>query len=233
MIEIDMSDPDLGLGDNALEMATQSQRDLWTRGINPDGLDPFEAKILADTLAEVDAMSESELTELQRLGEGAEDGQAALDEWIDGLDDTQFSSTMAEASLYGDSAPDFLEFSRSINDTLAAMTDHEHVRQAEDADDRARRSGPHHNRRTAEETMARALGRYSNGTYVYGQATSADLASTMFAEDDFTTTLTAAPGEVVSELRYQLFGEGQPLARTYRQPLPPVGRLGAALGLKG
>ncbi len=204
------------------------------------GLDatPFEVGAVLDAAAEVDAEMEAGTW----AGAYDADAEAAAD-WAGSLTDEQFADLMSEyeadqalaghdgPELAGADAGNVVDLAGDISQIdamLAGMTDREHARQVQDADTRRRRSGPHHQRPTAEVTLANALDRVGRGTYVYGQ--SADLAN----DPDIDALFSAGPSlnalEIQDQMRYQLTGGARPQGRGEFRP--PVRDLARRIGLR-
>src|SRR6266702_4023405 len=70
--------------------------------------------------------------------------------------------------------------------TLSAASSREQQREAEDREDKARRSGPHHNRPSPEDRLARALDRISRGSFVPDPAITGEP-----IQDDLTARISA------------------------------------------
>jgi len=220
MRPLDLADPNLGYSDD-LEMAAPSGRlnslrdSAWSLGVAHLDPTPFEVSALIEALSEAD---DEELAGLEAEGRDAAGG------WSGATDDQQLADAMAEAAVYGDREPDFIRSMADLDRIMAGQSQREHTRQAENRAQRENRTP------TDEVRLSNAMARYDRGTYLPGQMTTADLAGTMF--DDLTAAA-ATSAEVISELKYQLFGEGQPLARTHRQALPHMSaRRLTQLGLK-
>jgi len=201
---------------------------------------PFEIGAALDAAAEYDAEAEA--------GGGAydADAQAAAD-WVSSLSDEQFADLMSEyeadAALADCDGPELAGADPAgvidlagdlgqIDAMLAGMTDREHQRQVQDAEGRRRRSGPHHQRPTAEVTLANALDRVGRGTYLYGQQP-AGLANWQ-GGTDMDAMFAAGPAlnaaEIADRMRYELTGGAKPQGRG--QFLPPVQALSKQIGLR-
>ena len=145
--------------------------------------------------------------------------------WLDGQPDQRFRALRGEAAVLGrdDGELPYLDFARGIDTALASRAQLEQIRQAEDADEAARASGPRTRRRSAELTLSNALRRIGVGTYVYGGTPAVDLASEDI--DGLLSTSTASPQDVREQLLYDIgVRKDLPGARQRREPLPHMSR---------
>jgi hypothetical protein len=232
MREIDLASPSWGLDPD--EDSGQGFGSLSLEGL---GATDAEIGALLDAVDAVDAEEIAGLSDEQLDELAAEGGYPAefapgtpFASWMDALPDEQFAAMRQEAAITGRGDElGYLGFAHAIDQMTAAMNGREGIRQAEDQSELDRRSGPRHNRPSAEERLASAVLRLSNSTYMYGQRP-VDLA----ADPEIDGLLGVTAGTVLdaeNELRYQLHG-GLPPARARRQPgLPDVGRLARQIGL--
>ena len=194
------------------------------------GLDasPAEVGDLLDAIAEADADG------------GAHDADQAAADWAASLSDSEFSEMLASyeadtqlpgPELAGADVGGVIDLAAemdAIDVMLAAQTDREATRRAEDQAGVSRRG-------STEMRLMRGLARVQAGTFTYGQEPPIGLANWQGGADTdalFNTGPVAGPQHVISELRYQLHGGVAP-SRSRRQPgLPPVQDLAARIGLR-
>ena len=139
------------------------------------------------------------------------------------LDDDEIAGLAAEGAAELDDSPaaDFARMNRALDSQMNRDAD----RVAEDRADSRR------GRTSVEGKMARALDRYSRGTYLPGQA-DPELSNPLFDADDFGGPAVATPEQVLREMTYRLTGQGSPVTGRVREPLPPVAKLARMIGVR-
>lgn len=202
------------------------------------GLDasPFEIGAVLDAVSEAEAEAEA--------GGGYDADDLGAAEWAASLTDAEFGDLMAEYEAdqalahlpggpelagadAGNATFDLANDGAQLDMMLSQLTNREATRQQQDADEMARRGGPHHRRPSAEIKLATAMRRVGDQTYTYGQA---DLA----ADPDIDGLFAAGPSlnaaEVAQRMAYELKGGAKPQGRG--EFLPPVADLATRIGLR-
>lgn len=228
MYEIDMASP-------GLDPADDGSGGLGG-GLDMTGLDPTpeELAILMDAIGDASEEEWAAAAAPDPAGyDDPDDWDADLAGWAAALSGDELAAleALAAADVHAGAAEldgagvaggfDMAGEVARIDYLLAGQAEREAVRQREDAASGGRVS--------TEVRLASALERVARGTYIYGQLP-ADLAGDPGA-DDLPGTPAASQLQVMQELQYQLRG-GTPPALQYRQPMPQVGGLAAAIGLR-